>query len=121
MTVRLNHTIVPCLNKVESAEFLSRILGLGVPGSTGHFATVEVANDVSLDFDDATDVRSMHLAFLVDEEEFDPIFNRILEEGVEYFADPSHQRRGEINTRHEGRGFYFADPSGHNLEVLTRK
>jgi catechol 2,3-dioxygenase-like lactoylglutathione lyase family enzyme len=25
----------------------------------------------------------------------------------------------EINHRHGGRGFYFRDPNGHLLEVLT--
>jgi hypothetical protein len=25
----------------------------------------------------------------------------------------------QINHRHGGRGFYFEDPSGHVLEVLT--
>ncbi len=25
-----------------------------------------------------------------------------------------------INTNHGGRGFYFFDPAGHGMEVLTR-
>ena len=29
-----------------------------------------------------------------------------------------HTREGVINDH--GRGFYFEDPSGHNMEVLTR-
>jgi catechol 2,3-dioxygenase-like lactoylglutathione lyase family enzyme len=120
MAVRLNHTIVPSTNKRESAAFLARILGLKPPGTFGHFVTVEVANDVSLDYDDAAEVRSQHYAFLVDDEEFDPIFERVRGEGVQYYADPQHKRPGEINVRDRGRGFYFADPDGHNLEVLTR-
>jgi hypothetical protein len=27
---------------------------------------------------------------------------------------------GEINRRAGGRGFYFEDPDGHNLEVFTK-
>ncbi|MGA3149746.1 MAG: VOC family protein, partial [Acidimicrobiales bacterium] len=29
-----------------------------------------------------------------------------------------HRQENRINNH--GRGFYFEDPSGHNLEVLTR-
>ena len=41
-------------------------------------------------------------------------------EGIEYYADPGHRQAGQTNTRDHGRGFYFSDPDGHNLEVLTR-
>ena len=72
MAVRLDHTIVSSRDKHASAAFLARVLGVGTPAEFGHFVTVEVANGVSLDFDDATDIRSQHYAFLVDDEDFDP-------------------------------------------------
>jgi catechol 2,3-dioxygenase-like lactoylglutathione lyase family enzyme len=59
-----------------------------------------------------------HYAFLVSEEEFDAIFARIQGRRLRYWADPGHQDENTIN--HNGRGFYFEDPSGHNMEVLTR-
>jgi catechol 2,3-dioxygenase-like lactoylglutathione lyase family enzyme len=121
MAVQLNHTIVHSRDKLASAEFLTRILGLDPPGTFGHFVTVEVANGVSLDYDDATEIRSQHYAFLVDDEDFEPIFDRVQKEGVTYYADPAHRRPGEINERDKGRGFYFSDPDGHNMEVLTRR
>ena len=37
-----------------------------------------------------------------------------------YWADPGHHRPGEINHGDGGRGFYWNDPDGHNLEILTR-
>jgi catechol 2,3-dioxygenase-like lactoylglutathione lyase family enzyme len=40
---------------------------------------------------------------------------------LEYSSDPMHQHQGEINHRKGGRGFYFYDPNGHNLELLTRE
>lgn len=120
MTVRLNHTIVDARDRDASAAFLARVLGIGPPGHFGRFATVETANGVSLDFAEAEEVRAQHYAFLVDDGDFDEIFERVRDEGVAYFADPGHNRRGEINTRDGGRGFYFSDPDGHNLEVLTR-
>src|SRR5487761_2695803 len=120
MSVQLNHTIIKSRDKKASAEFLSRLLGLEVPRTFGHFVTVEMANGVSLDFDDANEVAPQHYAFLVDDEDFEPIFQRVQTEAIDFYADPMHTRPGEVNTRDHGRGFYFSDPDGHNLEVLTR-
>ena len=118
MAVRLNHTIVSAKDKKESAEFLADILGLAPPVPFGPFLCLETANEVSLDFDDRWDVHPAHYAFLISEEEFDAVFARVTARGLRYWADPGHQREGVINGN--GRGFYFEDPSGHNMEVLTR-
>jgi catechol 2,3-dioxygenase-like lactoylglutathione lyase family enzyme len=61
-----------------------------------------------------------HYAFLVSDEEFDAIFRRIQDAGIHYYADPAHHEEGRINRRDGGRGAYFDDPNGHNLEILTR-
>ena len=119
MAVQLNHTIVPSRDKKVSAQFLTDILGLDPPAVFGHFVAVQVANGVTLDYDNRDEVAPTHYAFLVSEPEFDEIFQRVTERGVTYWADPGHQRKGEINT-HRGRGLYFSDPDGHNMEVLTR-
>jgi len=63
---------------------------------------------------------ALRASFLIDEEDFDPIFGRIRADGLDYWADPFKQRLGEINRNDGGRGVYFADPNGHLLEVLTR-
>ena len=119
MAVQLNHTIVPAHDKRVSATFLAEILGLESPTPFGPFMCVETANGVSLDFADHDVVpESLHFAFLVSEEEFDAIFTRITDRRLRYWADPGHTRENVINDH--GRGFYFEDPSGHNLEVLTR-
>ena len=120
MAIELNHTIVASHDKEASAQFLARVLGLSEPTRFGHFVQVELSNGVSLDFDNAETLRPQHYAFLVDDEDFDPIFSRIQAENIPYFADPGHRRAGEINTRDGGRGFYFTDPNGHNMEILTR-
>lgn len=118
MAVLLNHTIVPVRDKKESADFLAEILGLDPPVPFGPFMCVETANGVSLDYDDRWGPVPGHYAFLVSEDEFDAIFARIEARGLRYWADPGHQQEGVINGH--GRGFYFEDPSGHNMEVLTR-
>jgi hypothetical protein len=121
MAVQLNHTIVHSRDSSTSAIFLTEILGLAPPGRFGHFRTVEVDNGVSLDFADASDpIVAQHYAFLVSEQEFDEIFGRIQERGLDYWADPGRSRPGQINRRDGGRGLYFPDPDGHFLEILTR-
>jgi extradiol dioxygenase family protein len=116
--VDLNHTIVPARDKHESAAFLAEVLGLAAPKSVGPFVEVETSNGVSLDLDDRWEVASHHYAFLVSEDEFDAIFARIKDRNIRYWADPGHQQPDMLNNN--GRGFYFEDPSGHNMEVLTR-
>jgi hypothetical protein len=38
-----------------------------------------------------------HYAFLISEADFDAVFGRIQEQGIQYWADPRHSRPGEIN------------------------
>src|SRR5262245_35717655 len=121
MPVRLNHTIIMVRDKEASANFLTEILGL--PGATcfGPFRVIALSNGVSLDFCETRDeVVSQHNAFLITEAEFDEIFARIRERGVDYWADPGRSRPGEINHNDGGRGVYFEDPNGHLLEIITR-
>jgi extradiol dioxygenase family protein len=123
MPIEFNHTIVAARDKRESAEFLTELFGLPSPVPFGHFMTVTLEHGASLDYADASDgdeIRPQHYAFLVSEDDFDAIYGKIQSRGLEHWADPGRQRPGEINTRDDGRGVYFADPSGHFLEILTR-
>jgi catechol 2,3-dioxygenase-like lactoylglutathione lyase family enzyme len=120
MAVQLNHTIVAARDSHASAAFLAELLGLPAPKSWGPFVMVEVDNGITLDYMEADEVTSQHYAFLVSETEFDEIFGRIRERDLPYWADPLHQRPGEINTNDGGRGVYWEDPDGHNLEIITR-
>ncbi|MBG0852897.1 VOC family protein [Streptomyces spinoverrucosus] len=121
MTVQLNHTIVAAHDKETSARFIADVLGLEVRPPYGPFTPVEISNGVTLDYmNEPGDITPQHYAFLVSESEFDTIFTRIQQAGLTYWADPHHTRPGEINHRDGGRGTYFDDPNGHNLEILTR-
>lgn len=120
MTVFLNHTIVHAHDKHASAQFLVDILGLEQPTAYGPFVVVQVGNDVSLDYaDDHGTPHPQHYAFLVSEDEFDQIHARIVERGLRFWADPLHRQAGQINTKDGGRGRYWDDPNGHNLEIIT--
>jgi catechol 2,3-dioxygenase-like lactoylglutathione lyase family enzyme len=121
MTARLNHTIVHSRDKRVSAEFLTELLELPAPVTFPPFLSVQLGNDVALDYlDDDGEIATQHYAFLVSEAEFDRIFARIAGRRLAYWADPARRHAGEINRRDGGRGVYFEDPSGHLLEILTR-
>lgn len=95
MSVQLNHTIVGCRDKEVSAGFLTEILGLPPPRAFGPFLVVEADNGVSLDYREATgEIASQHYAFLVGEEAFDPIFDRIRARCKEFWADPGRFAAG---------------------------
>ena len=121
MAVELNHTIVHARDKREAAEFFSTILELPEPVPYGPFLGVDTGNGVTLDFADDHDptFRPQHYAFLVSESEFDQIWQRIRERGLTFWADPFHTKENQINTNDGGRGLYWDDPDGHNLEIIT--
>jgi catechol 2,3-dioxygenase-like lactoylglutathione lyase family enzyme len=121
MSAKLNHTIVWARDAAASAAFLADLLGLSPPVRFGPFYTVQLANDVTLDFM-ATNKPPFrqHYAFLVSEPEFDAIFARIRARNLPFWADPGHQHPNEINHNDGGRGVYWSDPDGNNLEIITR-
>ena len=62
---------------------------------------------------------SHHYAFHVSDTEFDGILSRVKAKRIPYGSGPDHHTNGQIYTRRGGRGFYFEDPYGHLLEVMT--
>lgn len=121
MAVQLNHTIVHARDAEVSARFYAEILGLDAPRRFGPFIVIDTANGVSLDFLSTDEPLIIeHYAFLVSEAEFDQIFGRLTERGLDYWADPHAQHKGAINRHDGGRGCYFRDPAGHYLEIITR-
>ena len=121
MPARLDHTIVPARDRHASATFVAAMLGLSPPRMVGRFAAVTLGNGVTLDYADAEEpFDSMHYAFAVPNDEFDAVFARVRERGLTWWGGPGHQRPQETYQRGDSRGFYFDDPDGHSLEVLTR-
>jgi len=126
--VHLDHTIVPAKDKTLSAEFYAEIFGLTF--KQGHFAQVQIDEHLTLDFADAPELWGgrqsesgneprHHYAFHVSDVEFEAIFDRVKSKGLAYGSGPFSHTDGQINTRRGGRGFYFEDPNGHLLEVMT--
>jgi catechol 2,3-dioxygenase-like lactoylglutathione lyase family enzyme len=119
MAIRLDHTIVSAKDKVASAAFFAEIFGLTVKPNVDHFAQVQINESLTFDFADEPDVQGQHYAFHVSDAEFDAIYGRVKERGLPYGSGPFSHTDGKINHRRGGRGFYFEDPNGHLLEVMT--
>jgi catechol 2,3-dioxygenase-like lactoylglutathione lyase family enzyme len=119
MTITLNHTIVPARDKDAAARFFARIFGLNYRGPEEHFAPVRINDTLTLLFDDADAVESHHYAFHVTDAEFDAIFTRVKDAGLVFGSTPWSLDDGRLNDWGGGRGFYFKDPDGHILELMT--
>ena len=119
MAINLDHTIVPAKDKVASAKFFAEIFGLKVKPIQGHFAQVQVNDSLTFDFDEEPEPRSHHYAFHISDAEFDAILGRVKAKGFPYGSGPFNHSDGQIYNRRGGRGFYFEDPNGHLLEVMT--
>lgn len=119
MTIRLDHTIVPAKDKVSSAKFFAEIFGLTVKPVQGHFAQVQVNESLTFDFADNQQPQHHHYAFHISDADFEAIFGRVKAKGLPYGSGPYNHTDGQIYTRRGGRGFYFEDPNGHLLEVMT--
>ncbi len=113
MSIRFNHTIVWCRDQQRSSTFLAEILGLAAPTRFGPFLVVKLDDGASLDFDQVEgDVAFQHYAFLIDEDDFDPIFGRIRRAWASALGRPrqetcgrdlSPQRRARVLLRQSGR------------------
>lgn len=120
MAIVLNHTIVPARDRHAAALFFARVFGLRYEGPPGYFAPVRVNDTLTLDFSDASEFDSHHYAFHVSDAEFDAIFARVQAEGVAWGSTPGDLENRKLNDWNGGRGFYFRDPDGHVLELMTR-
>lgn len=122
VTIAFNHTIIAARNRHKSASFLTNLFGLPEATAWGPFAIVPLADGVFIQFaePDVAEIQMQHYAFLVDDESFDAIYERIRDGGIEHWADPRQTLPGQINTDHGGRGVYFLNPAGHGIEIMTR-
>lgn len=121
MAVVWNHAIIFAKDRQTSASFFASLFGLPDPVAWGPFLFVHLDEGGLVQFAEANfAIQAQHYAFLVTEEAFDGIYQRILAADLEHWADPQGTQPGTFNTNYGGRGVYFRDPAGHGLEVLTR-
>jgi catechol 2,3-dioxygenase-like lactoylglutathione lyase family enzyme len=119
VAIVLDHVVLPAHDNEASARFFAEVIGLQYDGPDRHFAPVRVNSALTLDF-----VRSeqpfvgYHMAFRVEDEEFEGILRRLQAKGVPYGDDP--RTPDNMRTSHPlaSKGLYFLDPNGHLFEVM---
>jgi hypothetical protein len=128
--MELNHFLVPCHDKIKSAEYFARLMGLPT-GPVAHFAPVKISDSLVMDFAEIDDVSlwakeaghfaRQHYAFKVEESEFEAIFGRVKEEGLQYGSGPGPDRLYDmqVEERRGGRRVYFDELNGHSIEIFT--
>ena len=120
MSVVLNHTIISASDKHSAATFFAELMGLVVSPSTGPFVPVRVNDDLTFDFDDRGRVEPGHYAFLVDDDTFDAVLERLAKwPAVEYGSGPDYGWDRQANHLAGGRGIYVHAPDGHSYELFT--
>jgi catechol 2,3-dioxygenase-like lactoylglutathione lyase family enzyme len=128
--MELNHLLVPCNDKVASANFLARMLGLET-APVGHFAPVKITDSLVLDYAEANDVTlwegenghfaRQHYAFKVNDTEFEAIFGRVKAEGLRYGSAPGPKNLYDMTVSERGGGkrVYFDELNRHSIEIFT--
>ena len=117
MSVSFNHIIIGAHNPQGSADFYLEVLGARPAPGWGPFVNI-LLDDTLLQLAPAPVAEPIHMAFLMDDIEFDRGYDALRRRGVDHWADPQMRRPNEISTD-EGRRVYFKDPSGQLLEMLT--
>lgn len=118
MGLALDHTIVPAKDKDASARFFARVFGLKYDGPGNHFAPVRINDTLTLDFADDEGFDRHHLAFRTSRVEFEAILDRLKSENIPFGSGPRSEDM-LVGRRSGGHSFYFRDPNGHSLQVLT--
>jgi catechol 2,3-dioxygenase-like lactoylglutathione lyase family enzyme len=123
VAIVLDHTIVPVKDKITSAMFFAEILGLTVKLGQSDFAQVQINEKLIFDFADKArfdpKVQGHHYAFHVSDAEFQAILDKVKAKGLLFGSEPSNRTDGQLYSGRGRRGFYFEDPNGHLLEVMT--
>ncbi len=118
--MKLDHTIVPCSNSKECAEFYVDTLGLEHGGKLAHFEVVKIGPDLKLLFDAKINFEPHHYAFQAGMEEYDSILRRIKKRQYPFGNSPSNRVNSKEYEGESEKGFYFDDTDGHVLEVITK-
>lgn len=117
--MHLDHTVVPAKDSKQASAFYADILGLENLGLYDPFYAVAVDDYLKLLFIHKDKIDTRHYAFMVTEDEYSEIFNRVkAREDIHYGDSPSDRTNEQVYHSGNRTGFYFDDKDGHILEVI---
>jgi catechol 2,3-dioxygenase-like lactoylglutathione lyase family enzyme len=122
MPAQLDHLILLVNDREKSLAFYTRILGFAHEGERGPFSSVRVTPDFVLQLAPWQTKGGEHLAFSMSRGEFDEIFRRVRDAGIEYgdsFDAVGNMRGPGVadGAKGETQSLYFFDPSRHLIEI----
>ena len=122
MAAQLDHLVVPVNSLPDSLVFYTRIMGFTHEGADPPFEVVRVSADLTLQMAARRTQGGMHMAFAMSPDEFDAVFTRVREAGLEYGAsfDSVGRMDGpgyENGARGFGKAVYMFDPDKHLIEI----
>jgi len=118
----LDHLILHVNDVEESSHFYTEILGLTNEGRREPFTVVRVTSDFTIQLAPWGTNGGEHLAFAMPRTEFEEVFRRVREGGIE-FGDSFHSvgnMKGpgeEAGARGPGVSLYLFDPNKHLIEI----
>jgi catechol 2,3-dioxygenase-like lactoylglutathione lyase family enzyme len=122
MGTQLDHMILRVNDRAKSIEFYTGILGLAYEGEREPFSVIRVTPEFTLQLAPWGTEGGQHLAFAMARAEFEQVFRRVREAGLEY-GDSFHSvgnMRGpgdEVGAQGPGKAVYLFDPSKHLIEI----
>lgn len=118
----LDHLILPVNHVGETSQFFTEILGLAQDEERPPFTVMRVTPEFTIQLAPWGTNGGEHLAFAMPREEFDVIFARVREAGIEFgdSFDSVGNMKGpgqEGGARGLGASLYFFDPNKHLIEI----
>ena len=122
MSLELDHLILMVNDRDASIAFYTDILGMKHEGERPPFSMIRVTDGLLLQLAPWGTKGGEHLAFAMSRAEFEAIFARVRDAGIEYgdsFQTVGNMRGpgDEAGARGPGKAVYFFDPNKHLIEI----
>ena len=121
---KIDHLILKVNEARASADFYVKVLGFQLEGEEGPFTVIRVNDGFTLQLAPWGTEGNEHLAFALSHDDFDKVFERLIENGIPY-GDSFHtvgNNRGpgvESGARGPAPTLYMNDPNKHLIEIRT--
>ena len=120
----IDYLILKINDLSASVDFYVNVMGFHLEGQRDPFTVIRVNEDFVLQLAPWGTSGSEHLAFSLPRKDFDTVFARLKERGIE-FGDSFHavgNNSGpgvEVGARGEAPTVYLYDPNNHLIEIRT--
>src|SRR5579862_8829775 len=119
--MKVNHISVPATDYVYSATLMAELLDKPTrkAGPEDKFILLPINETFTLHFFKAIKVDRIHVAFQVNEQEFDDLIKRLDSKGLPYGNEPGDPRNKKTDGHLIGaKGVFFLDPDKHLWEFF---